>query len=471
MAGAVMDPEKIKHDHQMRTERIMRAAEFAVELGCLVQLCYELAAIWREEAMAVMEANKKGCKTQAEGLREAAARISAFAVAAHKHGLPDSPEAHQPQPDLPPPLPQEKESTLDSEAPETVAASSPGDDPFAGPNMDLVNQFLPLPPGYEFKFEPGEDPFAVGNVTPKWAKDPDVPVFQLDDDQRDWLPSPGHKSPSQAETAAGCGMKWWLRYRRGAPERPSWASIGGSALHACIEDVLKSRAGYATHPQRSATSVQDHFLAHLDRGARISEAISPFPMETWHASRGGKENQEWWEHDGPEMLHRWFEWWDKFTADGWELLYMPSGQPVVELEIANQNGVKMVIDSAWIHRERKTVAIIDWKSGSAKPADFFQPTTYALALMEENALIGIDHILGAFWDARSGELGPMVNLKERHTIAEVKMRLDAPRKMDFVNLYMPNVNSGYGGCGSCGYRLSCPVGSRRGTGEQHLTGQ
>lgn len=508
MASSAMDPETIKNDHQARTERVLAAHYREVNaparelvLQGIIQGCYELALIWREEATAAMDANKKGCKTQAEGLREAAARISAFAVAAHKHGSQGSWLDTSP--------PAEPSSTLDTGKPETVAVSIPGKledieiGPPSGDAAAAIAELLSTDPLIaskpyframaelpEVKVSPDtlgetavdpfavhmaalekfikDDPFAVGRA--KWKQDPQVPVFALDDDPATWLASPDHTSPSQADTAAGCGMKWWLAKRRGAPARPSWANVGGTALHHCIEDILLKRVAYAAQPEVSAEAVREHFMHHLIHTAMEAED-SPYPRDTWHASRGGKEDEAWWAQDGPEMLHRWLEWRGKWLAEGWELLYLQDGRPVVELEITTSRGVKMIIDSAWIHRARNTVAIVDWKSGSIKPADYFQVFTNALGLSELGMLQVTAHVFGAYWSARSGELGPLTDLLKRHTVAEVEMRLDAPRKMDAIGLYMPNVNGGYGGCGSCAYRLSCPVGSRAGLGEENLTSQ
>lgn len=617
MAGQVMDMTKIAQDHQARTDRVIQACAAPMAMSqhysdeamikCLVAACYELAAIWREEATAAMEANRKGCKTQADQLRESAARISAFAVAAHKYGLPEGPLSevdpetvvvtdaavravsngakmaagevsnatvmfiHADGP-VEESLAEAAESIIKrvrentpnelakaftiSESPagpiETNSAgqegvpmawTSPADDPFSSPFPQPVIQAInepieasparcdcgsgvwhdrseicapevgdkqqvagidftkigKLPEPWSTKFAKEGEPFPSKLNTPdvsaflkgetntlpaEWtrgrspdvilqddpfsvaeektwsqrmaAKMPELEVFQIGAAPK--LPSPGHTSVSQANRAGGCGMSWWLKYRMGAPELPSWAMIGGSALHGCIEQIERDFAA-------GVVPTGDIKVLWFERfGAEIKSKLdsSPFPIETWHASRQGKEDRAWWDADGPEMVHRYLEWRAAFVAQGWSLLRTSDGTPVIEFEI-NYHGTKGFIDSAWVRGN--DVMIIDPKSGSSKQADYFQLTTYAIALLNLGLLKAGGKVLGAFWDARSGQLSKIADLTQRHTIAEVTMRLEAPKRMDAAGLYMPNVNGGYGGCGSCSLKRSCPVGSRIGIGE------
>lgn len=309
---------------------------------------------------------------------------------------------------------------------------------------------------------------SVADPVPGWASQPQVPVFELTDDPATWQAVPDHTSVSQVQLMGECGMKYWLRYRRGAPDRPSWAMVGGSALHGCIEEIEKA---FATRPDEM------HILEHvpelwkLQFTAQIQRTAAEnplFPIETWHASKSGKEDRAWWDADGPEMVHRYLEWRAKWVAEGWELIRDAQG-PIVEREFlifAGGGPVKGFIDSAWYHPMRQQVAIIDAKSGASAPPDYFQPATYATALKQMlGATVQPFGWLGGYWDARKGQLtGPLVDLSARHPQAEIEHRFSTLNRMNQAQIYMPNTNSAYGGCGSCSLKRSCPVGSRMNTG-------
>lgn len=321
-----------------------------------------------------------------------------------------------------------------------------------------------LPEGHEVQITPGSFTIGAADAPPAWAALPAVDVIELD--AVPTLPSPTHTSVSQANMVSECALKWKLAKRHGAPERPGWALVGGKAFHACIEAIEST--GWDGNVARLW---QERFTSAI---FETSNENPLFPIDTWHASNKGKEDRAWWDADGPEMVHHYLAWRAKWVADGWELLKTAAGAPVVELEFLAFLGgspVKGFIDSGWYHKGRNMIAIVDWKSGTSKPADYFQQATYRHAL---EPLLGwarpqgLVQWLGAFWDARSGELGPLVDLDVRHPKAEVEMRLSMPRRIDAAGLYMPNVNTGYGGCGSCSLKRSCPVGSRIGTGEVKL---
>lgn len=292
----------------------------------------------------------------------------------------------------------------------------------------------------------------------------DLPVFQLTDPESSWHQAPGHTSPSQASLAASCAMAWWLKYRRGAPERPSWASVGGKALHQVIEWIERGRFGNPDLLTPGAEGLAAKVAQWWDNAFKAAiekEALeSVFPMQSWRASNAGREDENWWSSEGPEMVHKFLAWRVKWRAAGWEQAYGTDGLQIIEKEM-KVNGVKVVIDSAWYHAQRKELAIIDWKSGSFADADHFQHATYQAVLGAGGELIpyAINRVLGASWRARKGELGPAVDVVKRHSSAELALRLNAPRVIDNARAYIPNTNGGYGGCNSCSLKLSCPVGS------------
>jgi len=323
--------------------------------------------------------------------------------------------------------------------------------------------------------------FTIGapDPVPAWALQPQVPVMELTDDPATWQALPAYASVSQVQLMGDCGLKYWLRYRRGAPERPSWAMVGGSTLHACIATI----EGIATPPSGSpGAAVWQSATAHREVGAlwkdhfqnqiqRMQTENPLYPIETWHASNRGKEDRAWWETDGPEMVHRYLEWRAKWVAEGWELIRTQDG-PLIEQEFLSFIGgapVKGFIDQAWYHPQRQQVAIIDAKSGSSAPADYFQLAVYAMAARHRlgfyNAYVQADYV-GGYWDARKGEImaSGLVNLDERHPQAELEHRFATLARMNQAAIYMPNTNSAYGGCNSCSLKRSCPIGSRMNAG-------
>lgn len=522
VASKLIDMNAIADGHRKRNERlanVMMATthsditpKHALEL--LGDALMELAEQWRDEATAVMAANKKGCKGTADSLRDCATRVAGVAVAIQKHGLPEilepapllasgsstfgtgvnpsDPEGNpvsafladigsQGATDLYAKLavPEIDTQTLGEAAADIIAQvaerrAADAIDPHEVKvikaatihNVSLVSDPLP---GLEVNLMVN-DSFTIGaaDPAPTWALQPDVPVYELTDLPMTWQAVPAHASVSQVQLIAECGLKYWLRYRRGATERPSWAMVGGWALHACIEEI--ESLGIQIY---GPDLIKDMWRSRLEAAIMGTITANPlWPVETWHASKSGKEDRAWWDADGPEMVHRYLEWRAKWVAQGWELLRDAQG-PIIEREFLIFLGgkpVKGFIDQAWYHPQRQQVAVIDAKSGSSAPPDYFQLAVYALAVAQMRAAIeqlgvtGHPTYVGGYWDARKGTLGPLVKLEERHPRAELEHRFATFNTMNSAGLYMPNTNSAYGGCNSCSLKRSCPIGSRLGAG-------
>lgn len=344
-------------------------------------------------------------------------------------------------------------------------------DPWTGEERPLV--LVPLNPG-----DPSTWTVSAAPPPPAWTLLPEVQVKSLSDDPSAWeLPSPDHTSPSQANLAGKCGLRWWLRYRRGAQERPGWSAVGGTAVHSCIEAIEQSeRIDDASTPASVITGgIRQLWTEQFGRAIAATQKENPdYPIETWSAAKSGKEDRTWWDLDGPEMVHRYLAWRATWIAQGWEIARTKDGRPAVEVECLSTirgvpKPVKQIIDQVWFHRASGQLAIVDLKSGATAQPDFFQIAANALALTSALANEYVPYVgtapKGAFWDARSGQLGPLVRLIERHPDEEVAMRLAAPARMDAAGLYIANVEGGYGGCNGCPLKRACPVGSRAGKGE------
>lgn len=531
-----IDFEKIRKDHQERTRRIIAAFQAdrpAVESvpAALAAGLLELSAIWREEANALSELpnpKPKGWKSRMDRLRDSASDVAGVAVAMQNHGLPEGEESPTPKESTSAPTALPTTDSVPDAGPGETTAPAPdstvidtadliqrdlhavhegrltveafgqawpdrpliqlGDlvsvaDPIVTSFLDDLRDILPDAPATleekTYEERPTMPTWTVGAAddVPVWAQMPEVPVFQLSDPVSTWLPSPKSTSVSQANTAAECGVKWWQEKRRGAGGRPSWALIGGAAFHACVESIERASASVFNAAQWDAAEI--HRLWEVEFGSAIHSEMEEqahaggWPVATWHAANKGKEDRAWWEAEGPEMVHRYLEWRVKWVAEGWELMKLPDGRPMVEYEFlmplpGMRRPVKGVIDSVWQHQGLALLAIVDLKSGSSQPADLLQHATYALAL-DPNARAGrMEQAfcwVGGTFDARKGELAKLTDLFERHPVAEIEHRLSIPERIDTAGLYIPNVNTGYGGCGSCALKRSCPVGSRIGTGE------
>lgn len=596
--GATFDMNKLRDAHQARTLRLLAAAHQAISsddvpaepetvLESIAATLMELATIWREEAQALIDAEKKkqGWKGTSDKLFQSASDVAGVAVAIRNHGLPAGPitviDAGQnggigyiidPQESITPVAPEEftgerepgpkaQVTTAGVSTPENIAAqTAPQEVLFAemptlsqiqsaananpGKSLEEIHAiakaeaypkgepspFIPdastVPPtngispvaspkasddpAGDFLRDLGKDPsqgdwakvsgaiapevnsngeltgvgivsksvallpfdfaslsIGVAAAPPSWTQQPPAIVYELSDDPATWLPSPDHTSVSQANLAGQCSLKWWLSKRRGASERPGWSLVGGKALHSVIELIEELLHQGMRFEAMDTGWVATKWRECFDGAILDQEELTPdWPRATWHAASRGKEDESWWRADGPEMVHRYLEWRERWVAQGWQLLRLSDGRVAIEhefLAFIGGNVVKGYIDSIWVNVGRQLTAIVDWKSGSTMPPDYFQQAAYAIAV--EN-IIPAWPVAGAFWDARKGELtGPLINLPERHPRAEVEMRLSGPRRIDAAGLYIPNVEGGYGGCNSCSLKRSCPVGSRMGKGE------
>lgn len=51
---------------------------------------------------------------------------------------------------------------------------------------------------------------------------------------------PSYMSYSRMDSILTCGHKFYLERILKVPARDHWASVGGSAFHACVEKILQS---------------------------------------------------------------------------------------------------------------------------------------------------------------------------------------------------------------------------------------
>jgi hypothetical protein len=256
----------------------------------------------------------------------------------------------------------------------------------------------------------------------------------------------------------------------GKPERPAWASVGGSAVHSATEDWDRrtvETGEFETDPE----ILRGYFETALDIEIRKTEDTSPFPRDEWRASGRvskdwpDKENEKWWRANGPTMVARWVTW--RLTS-GWEIAWLAvptmiapiDGQdepyedyrtiPGIEIPFKIELGgvpIQGYVDR--VFERNGEYLCVDLKSGSMEPKTAGQLGTYRAGVLEE---YGVDCTRGAFWMARSGASGPLHDLT-----------LWTPQRLDFTyrearavqerGAFMHRASNL---CGSCAFQKYCP---------------
>jgi putative RecB family exonuclease len=237
---------------------------------------------------------------------------------------------------------------------------------------------------------------------------------------------PAHLSWSQASSLIGsyCPAQYWYGRVLGKPERPSWASIGGSAVHDASEfwDHQYLKGEVIDEPE----SLKVIFETSLETEIRKNEETTNFPRSEWRASGRvskewpEKENERWWRVSGPSMLARWANW---RLSSGWEIAMVTNSEgvemPAIEIPFTiNLGGVPVrgFVDRGF--ERNGEYLCVDLKSGSQEPKTAGQLATYRAGVLEE---YGVDMKWGAFWMARTGVSSSLHDLT-----------LWTPQRLDFT---------------------------------------
>ena len=220
---------------------------------------------------------------------------------------------------------------------------------------------------------------------------------------------PSTSSYSQASSMQTCSWRYVLERLIRVPQRPSWATVGGSAVH------------YATEVWDNWTLadewVQDHAtitkLWHdqFDRSIAEREEQEPdFPKAEWRASGRAtkawpnKENEDYWRAEGPSHVMAWVTW--RTNNPSWEIVNIahPDAENgrLVGIEIpftVPLGGVRVrgYIDRLF-HRNETELLCVDLKSGN-EPDSSDQLGTYSVALEE---VYGVSPTWLAYWMSRTG---------------------------------------------------------------------
>lgn len=252
---------------------------------------------------------------------------------------------------------------------------------------------------------------------------------------------PLHLSYSALNNLTQCGERYRLERGLGIKSQPSWAQVGGSAVHAASEeaDLEGGEAG-------------DLFKVHFEACIRDQEQRSDMPSTDFKATGRAskqypnKEDRAWWEENGPLFVKNWIDW---RRVSPWEPL-VHNGQPAIELELNPTLGgvrVKMFVDRVFVTPAGEVV-VLDLKSGASIPSGSLQLGVYKVGLEE---LLGVPVTYGTYWMARTNTTTPPEDLArwDRDYLDEIFWR---GAKQIGDGVFIPTVDKH---CGWCGVREFC----------------
>lgn len=288
------------------------------------------------------------------------------------------------------------------------------------------------------------------------------------------LTIPDHVSPSQLSTMDTCPAQARLgRYvgEAGLPGIPLWGAIGGTAFHACVEEV--ERDSYWLNPPERALTQPLWSMAFHKAIAEEHAKGHGIGMDDWYASNRGRENYAWWLEEGAAMVDRYVRYRQEH-ADGRTVLILPDGRPAIELELnlelygrLDETGstlpLKVILDIVWLMPDG-SLEIWDHKTKSRMDEDTIQLGTQAWALrglleeMERGDVRPWGGITARYFDARKGTLTDAFDPLERHPLAELELRY---ADLDDRRRNRPAVPRPSALCKACPMRWLCPAGGRR----------
>lgn len=258
---------------------------------------------------------------------------------------------------------------------------------------------------------------------------------------------PPHISYSQVSTYLTCGEQFRLERVVRAPSRPTWAAVGGSAVHAATE--AHDLALFGSGASLSELTFSHHFeIAKAEAVER-----SGFTPEEWkvtgRASKDWpeKEGERWWLHHGPIFCARWQAW---SSNCGWDIWVTDEGVPAIELGLQPTFGG--ILDKMFIDRVFTTssgdLVVVDLKTGSRTPPSPEQLGDYATGMEQ---VLGRRPKYGTFWMARTGGTTTVEEL-DGHTREAVDHRYSLARKGMEAGVFVAHPSNM---CGSCGVRDAC----------------
>lgn len=169
----------------------------------------------------------------------------------------------------------------------------------------------------------------------------------------------------------------------------------------------------------------------------------------------GKENGAWWAHHLPIFIKDWVTF--RMTS-GYELAYA-NGVPAIEMDVSAAVGsvsIKAYLDRVMLHPVAAAPMVLDLKTNSREPSDPEQLGLYA-AMLEARGMPRPRW--GAFWMARTGQLGKVHDLS-RYTARYFGWKFGTLKRQRDAGELIANTHSAF--CSSCPVRDYCyAVGGRK----------
>jgi hypothetical protein len=258
-----------------------------------------------------------------------------------------------------------------------------------------------------------------------------------------------HLSHSTLEDYATCGEKVRLRKIEKVPQKPGWALVGGSHVHAVTENLDLQDFGV---PAEGPTS----FSATWDQAVTEKEEESGYGREEWKASGRSskaypnKEDYGFWLDNGDTYVNNWRRF---VTSSSYQVWIMPDGLPAIELGLEGMVGevpVRGYCDRIMEDTRTGSLVVIDIKSGANRPKGPKQLVLYRHLLQR---LFGPEVPLryGAYYMVRDGVLTDPVDVESlddgrlEHNYADAWEGIQAGRFIPSLSML----------CGSCGVRDYC----------------
>lgn len=254
---------------------------------------------------------------------------------------------------------------------------------------------------------------------------------------------------SQLSSYARCPEQYRLERVVKVPQTPSWALVGGSAVHVITErrDLLE----HGVEPD-GTLDFEEEFEAEVSS----REEESGMGREDFRASGRrskewpNKENHEWWLKNGPLMVDRWTRFSRNFPHPLW---ITPTGEPGVEVPFEYAVPDTDIVVRGVVDRVHDlgdgTLLATDIKTGASKQPSMRQLGVYKVAL--EQKYPGHTVKFGMFWDGRSG-VGTAMEDLDAHIPERLSYQMRALSIARKAGIYLANPSNM---CVSCSVRDYC----------------
>ena len=239
---------------------------------------------------------------------------------------------------------------------------------------------------------------------------------------------------SSLESWLSCGEKYRLQKVVGVHQQQAWYLLGGSAVHEATELLDTQAVDTPEEAWRQAwakqiATVEDY--SQVRAGGRVSKQ--------WP----NKENHEWWEVNGLEMVRSYQQHMHTLLTNGWTLLGV---ETAFELDISGVQ-IRGFIDRVLANPDGE-VEVHDIKTGSHTPAWTLQLGTYAHGAKQG---LGVTPTIGRYYMARTATLTDQASLLH-YTPELLTLWFGKAREAIEAEVFVPHVTAM---CGSCSVRDFC----------------